>query len=233
MQWNHQSLQVTLLILVVPEVKGVKAGAKDVVEVVTYVKDAQKAIIKYVNEKGTAELGRDQVVGKSGEAIPYSTADKIAAYKRKGYELVSDGFTSAANKNFDFDAKVDQEFTVTLRERIEPIDPDKPKPNPDQPVDPKDPDTPKWPDPVKDLVNKDDVTRTVKYVYEDGSKAKDDVTETLHFKRFAYVNLVTGHIDYREWTTSDDTFDAVKSPVITGYTANIGSSRSQRCQSRG
>ena len=206
--------------LVVPEVTGVKAGAADVEEVVTYVKDAQKAIIKYVNEKGTAELGRDQVVGKSGEAIPYSTADKIAAYKRKGYELVSDGFTSAANKNFDFDAKVDQEFTVTLRERIEPIDPDKPKPNPDQPVDPKDPDTPKWPDPVKDVVNKDDVTRTVKYVYEDGSKAKDDVKETLHFKRFAYVNLVTGHIDYREWTTSDDTFDAVKSPVITGYTAN-------------
>ena len=105
--------------------------------------------------KGTAELGRDQVVGKSGEAIPYSTADKIATYKRKGYELVSDGFTSAANKNFDFDAKVDQEFTVTLRERIEPIDPDKPKPNPDQPVDPKDPDTPKWPDPVKDVVNKE------------------------------------------------------------------------------
>ena len=206
--------------LVVPEVKGVKAGAADVEEVVTYVKDAQKAIIKYVNEKGTAELSRDEVNGKSGEAIDYSTADKIAAYKRKGYELVSDGFTSAANKNFDFDAKVDQEFTVTLRERIEPIDPDKPKPNPDQPVDPKDPDTPKWPDPVKDVVNKDDVTRTVKYVYEDGSKAKDDVTETLHFKRFAYVNLVTGHIDYREWTTSDDTFDAVKSPVITGYTAN-------------
>ena len=206
--------------LVVPEVTGVKAGAADVEEVVTYVKDAQKAIIKYVNEKGTAELSRDEVNGKSGEAIDYSTADKIAAYKRKGYELVSDGFSDVANKNFDFDAKVDQEFTVTLRERIEPIDPDKPKPNPDQPVDPKDPDTPKWPDPVKDLVNKDDVTRTVKYVYEDGSKAKDDVTETLHFKRFAYVNLVTGHIDYREWTTSDDTFDAVKSPVISGYTAN-------------
>ena len=79
-----------------------------------------------------------------------------------------------------------------------------------------DPDTPKWPDPVKDIVNKDDVTRTVKYVYEDGSKAKEDVSETLHFKRFAYVNLVTGHIDYRPWTTTDDTFDAVTSPVIKG-----------------
>ncbi|MFS9050797.1 MucBP domain-containing protein [Streptococcus parasanguinis] len=206
--------------LVVPAVSGVQAGAADTVEVVTYVKDAQKAIIKYVNEKGNVELSRDAVAGKSGEAINYSTAAKISSYKRQGYELVSDGFTSASSKNFDFDASVDQEFTIVLRERIEPIDPDKPTPTPDKPVDPNDPDTPKWPDPVKDVVNKDDVTRTVKYVYEDGSKAKNDVTETLHFKRFAYVNLVTGHIDYRPWTTTDDTFDAVTSPVIKGYTAD-------------
>ena len=206
--------------LVVPAVSGVQAGAADTVEVVTYVKDAQKAIIKYVNEKGNVELSRDAVAGKSGEAIDYSTAAKISSYKRQGYELVSDGFTSASSKNFDFDASVDQEFTVVLRERIEPIDPDKPTPTPDKPVDPKDPDTPKWPDPVKDIVNKDDVTRTVKYVYEDGSKAKEDVSETLHFKRFSYVNLVTGHIDYRPWTTTDDTFDAVTSPVIKGYTAD-------------
>ncbi|MFS9368104.1 MucBP domain-containing protein, partial [Streptococcus parasanguinis] len=206
--------------LVVPAVSGVQAGAADTVEVVTYVKDAQKAIIKYVNEKGNVELSRDAVAGKSGEAIDYSTAAKISSYKRQGYELVSDGFTSASSKNFDFDASVDQEFTVVLRERIEPIDPDKPTPTPDKPVDPNDPDTPKWPDPVKDIVNKDDVTRTVKYVYEDGSKAKEDVSETLHFKRFAYVNLVTGHIDYRPWTTTDDTFDAVTSPVIKGYTAD-------------
>ena len=206
--------------LVVPAVSGVKAGDADRVEIVTYVKDAQKAIIKYVNEKGNVELSRDAVAGKSGEAINYSTAAKISSYKRQGYELVSDGFTSASSKNFDFDASVDQEFTVVLRERIEPIDPDKPTPTPDKPVDPNDPDTPKWPDPVKDIVNKDDVTRTVKYVYEDGSKAKEDVSETLHFKRFAYVNLVTGHIDYRPWTTTDDTFDAVTSPVIKGYTAD-------------
>ena len=206
--------------LVVPAVSGVKAGDADRVEIVTYVKDAQKAIIKYVNEKGNVELSRDEVNGKSGEAIDYSTATSISSYKRQGYELVNDGFTNSVNKNFDFDASVDQEFTVVLRERIEPIDPDKPTPTPDKPVDPNDPDTPKWPDPVKDIVNKDDVTRTVKYVYEDGSKAKEDVSETLHFKRFAYVNLVTGHIDYRPWTTTDDTFDAVTSPVIKGYTAD-------------
>ena len=204
----------------IPAVTGVEPTAPDIEETVTYVKDAQKAIIKYVNEKGNVELSRDEVLGKSGDAINYSTATKISSYKRQGYELVSDGFTSASSKNFDFDASVDQEFTVVLRERIEPIDPDKPTPTPDKPVDPNDPDTPKWPDPVKDVVNKDDVTRTVKYVYEDGSKAKEDVSETLHFKRFAYVNLVTGHIDYRPWTTTDDTFDAVTSPVIKGYTAD-------------
>ena len=204
----------------IPAVTGVEPTAPDIEETVTYVKDAQKAIVKYVNEKGNVELSRDAVAGKSGEAINYSTAAKISSYKRQGYELVSDGFTSASNKNFDFDTAFDQEFTVVLRERIEPIDPDKPTPTPDKPVDPNDPDTPKWPDPVKDIVNKDDVTRTVKYVYEDGSKAKEDVSETLHFKRFAYVNLVTGHIDYRPWTTTDDTFDAVTSPVIKGYTAD-------------
>ena len=204
----------------IPAVTGVEPTAPDIEETVTYVKDAQKAIVKYVNEKGNVELSRDEVLGKSGDAINYSTATKISSYKRQGYELVSDVFTSASNKNFDFDTAFDQEFTVVLRERIEPIDPDKPTPTPDKPVDPNDPDTPKWPDPVKDIVNKDDVTRTVKYVYEDGSKAKEDVSETLHFKRFAYVNLVTGHIDYRPWTTTDDTFDAVTSPVIKGYTAD-------------
>ena len=57
-----------------PAVSGVQAGAADTVEVVTYVKDAQKRSSKYVNEKGNVELSRDAVAGKSGEAIDYSTA---------------------------------------------------------------------------------------------------------------------------------------------------------------
>mgnify|MGYP002753996967 FL=1 len=40
---------------------------------IVIVKQAQKAIIKYVNENGNVELSRDEVVGKSGEAIDYST----------------------------------------------------------------------------------------------------------------------------------------------------------------
>ena len=45
-----------------PAVTGVEPGAApDIEETVTYVKDAQKAIIKYVNEKGNVELSRDEV----------------------------------------------------------------------------------------------------------------------------------------------------------------------------
>ena len=77
-----------------------------------------------------------------------------------------------------------------------------------------------WPGTVENLDNKESVSRTIHYVYEDGSKAKDDVVETLNFKRWSNVNLVTGHIDFQDWTTNDDTFDKVVSPTIAGYTAD-------------
>ncbi len=51
-------------------------------------------------------------------------------------------------------------------------------------------------------------------------KAKRRCVRNTSLQTPAYVNLVTGHIDYRPWTTTDDTFDAVTSPVIPGYTAD-------------
>ena len=56
---------------------------------IVIVKQAQKAIIKYVNENGNVELSRDEVVGKSGEAIDYSTNEKVSSYRRRGFELVA------------------------------------------------------------------------------------------------------------------------------------------------
>ncbi|WP_416316516.1 mucin-binding protein, partial [Weissella confusa] len=54
-------------------------------------------------------------------------------------------------------------------------------------------------------------------------KAADDKTDKVSFSRTATVDAVTGKfIAYGEWTADDNdtTFDAVKSPVIAGYTAN-------------
>ena len=54
-----------------------------------------------------------------------------------------DGFTNAADKHYDTNVSVDQEFVVTLEEQIEPVTPQDPKPVPGIPVTPEDPAS--WP----------------------------------------------------------------------------------------
>ena len=183
-------------------------------------KENQKAVIRYVSTNGNHILKTDEVTGKSGESIAYSTTSQINEFKKQGYNLVSDEFTAGGAKVYDYDTARDQVYTVTLSERVEPVNPDNPSPQPNTPVNPGQPDSPRWPGTVENLDNKESVSRTIHYVYEDGSKAKDDVVETLNFKRWSNVNLVTGHIDFQDWTTNDDTFDKVVSPTIAGYTAD-------------
>ena len=183
-------------------------------------KENQKAVIRYVSTNGNRVLTTDEVTGKSGEAIAYSTTSQITEFKKQGYKLVSDEFTSGGAKVYDYDTARDQVYTVTLSERVEPVNPDNPTPQPNTPVNPGQPDSPRWPASVHDLDNKESVNRTIHYVYEDGSKAKDDVVETLNFKRWSRINLVTGQIFFQDWTTNDDTFDKVVSPTIAGYTAD-------------
>ncbi|MBZ2104502.1 mucin-binding protein, partial [Streptococcus mitis] len=204
----------------IPAVSGVQAKDQDRVETVTYHKDAQKAVIRYVSTNGNQVLKTDEVTGKSGEAIAYSTTSQINEFKKQGYTLVSDEFTAGGAKVYDYDTARDQVYTVTLSERVEPVNPDNPNPQPNTPVNPGQPDSPRWPASVHDLDNKESVSRTIHYVYEDGSKAKDDVVETLNFKRWSRINLVTGQIFFQDWTTNDDTFDKVVSPTIAGYTAD-------------
>ena len=59
---------------------------------VVYRKAEQKAVIKYVDQNTGTTLENDQVSGKSGEAIDYSTAAKIKKYQDRGYVLVNDEF---------------------------------------------------------------------------------------------------------------------------------------------
>ncbi|WP_419991992.1 mucin-binding protein, partial [Streptococcus mitis] len=132
---------------------------------ITYEKDTQKAKVTYVVEGTGTVLHTDNLEGKSGEPIDYSTVAKLAELKALGYDLVSDGFTTATDKNYDKDTKVDQSFVVTVKPHVEPIkpvDPENPndpnKPKPGEPIDPKNPDGPKW---TEDLIKKIDTTRHV------------------------------------------------------------------------
>ena len=194
---------------------------------ITYTADTQKVTVTYVVEGTGTVLHTDNLEGKSGETIGYSTVAKLAELKALGYDLVTDGFTTATDKNFDKDTKVDQSFVVTVKPHVEPIkpvDPENPndpnKPKPGDPIDPNNPDGPKW---TEDLIKQIDTTRhvnrTITSVNEKGEEVAQKVTDKVTFTREGKINSVTGEITYGNWTAKDGdtTFDKVESPVVQGY----------------
>ncbi|NQM12617.1 LPXTG cell wall anchor domain-containing protein [Streptococcus suis] len=183
----------------------VDTATEDQSVVVIYTPDTQKATISYVDETTGETITVDEVTGGSDSPIGYTTTDRIKALEEQGYELVTDGYPT--DSVYDKDGNVDQNFTVTLRQKQVPVDPT-------DPTNPKDGST---------LELTQTVTRTIEYKYidENGQEASATVTQTATFTRTATVNMVTGEVTYGEWTSEDAELDAVDSPVIDGYTPNM------------
>ncbi|WP_455473716.1 mucin-binding protein, partial [Streptococcus salivarius] len=179
---------------------------------VVYRKADQKAVITYVDQTTGQTLANDQVGGKSGEAINYSTADKIKYYEDRGYVLVSDEFPTGAQ--FDNDASVDQTWTVTLKHGETPVGPNDPH-NPTDPINPNDPNSPKYP--ATDQWKKD-VTSTVKYVVSDGKVAAPaDHVENATWTRTLTLDKVTGkELSATPWASDKTAYAAVPTPGLTG-----------------
>ncbi|MFS9321362.1 mucin-binding protein, partial [Streptococcus infantis] len=187
---------------------------------IVYVKADQKAVIKYVDQTTGQTLANDQVGGKSGEAINYSTADKIKYYEDRGYVLVSDEFPTGAH--FDNDASVDQTWTVTLKHGETPVGPNDPH-NPTDPINPNDPNSPKYP--AKDQWTKD-VTSTVHYVVSDGkATAPADNVQNAQWTRTLTLDKVTGKVLNPDapWAANKANYAAVPTPSLTGYYADKAS----------
>ncbi|WCE24305.1 mucus-binding protein [Weissella cibaria] len=206
---------------------------------ITYVANEQQATITYIDKTTGKQLAMDTITGHSDETSTYTTADKIAAYEAAGYVLVSDGYPGA-NFAFDREDDYDQAYEVILEHAVITIDPNDPKTpsspifTPGGPVDPDDPTsptypvnpgdtpTPTYPAGVETADLNESVTQTITYTYADGTTAADDATDTVTFSRTATVDAVTGKVTYGDWIASngDTTFDAVTSPVISGYVAD-------------
>ncbi|RKV86060.1 MAG: hypothetical protein D8H99_39415, partial [Streptococcus sp.] len=225
---------------------------------ITYEGNPQKALVKVVKVEGEGDkktetpLPKDNVTinGKTGDQIPTeSVTAKIAELEKRGYVIDNrDEVVNYINNKFDKDKDTEgqdptQTVTLKVHEKLVPVTPptdDKPlepgKPiDPDVPVDPNTPVDPKTPVWTEELINKvknaettKEVTRTINYVDESGTKltytdngkeTKDPKTDKVTFTREAKINVVTGEITYGEWTAkdSDTTFDEVTSPVVKGY----------------
>lgn len=152
---------------------------------VLYVPENQQAQIIYKDITTNQELKTATIPGQYGQVIDYSTKDRIQEFEDQGYELVSDGFTPGTK----FGDTKDNTFYVLLKHGVVPVTPENPG-KPGEPINSEDPDGPKYPMDSVDLQR--DVTRTVNYLYLDGSQAAEPVLDTLTFKASGYIDKVTG-----------------------------------------
>ena len=197
---------------------------------IVYTKDgSQVAVTHFIevnSETDKTEKGgvAESVVdtGDTGKAFTKGQAvtDTINALKAKGYTVVDNNYPT--DGKFDADSKTNQVYKVLVTAKPITVNPNDPTPTKDKPIDPGNPTGPKWtPELIKELEDgrKEEVKRTINYIYSDGTKAKDSVEETKEFKRSATINPVTGKITFGDWSPAQR-FDKVTSPTIEKYTPN-------------
>lgn len=190
---------------------------------VVYVKNDQKASVVYRDETSGSTLETVALTGKSGEAVNYSTAERIKHYQDLGYVLVTDGYPAGAS--FDLDSTVDQAWTVSFKRVALDFNPDNAH-EPGTPIYPNQPNGPKWP--AKDAYLKD-VTYTVHYASKDSdAKLPADSVQKAQWKRSLTLDSVTGDIlTAGEWKADKTKFDLVITPMVNGYFADKGRVASQ------
>lgn len=190
---------------------------------VVYVKNDQKASVVYRDETSGSTLETVALAGKSGEAVNYSTAERIKHYQDLGYVLVTDGYPAGAT--FDLDSTVDQTWTVSFKRVALDFNPDNAH-EPGTPIYPNQPNGPKWP--AKDAYLKD-VTYTVHYTSKDSNaKLPADSVQKAQWKRSLTLDSVTGDIlTAGEWKADKTKFDLVITPLVNGYFADKGRVASQ------
>ncbi len=186
-----------------------------------YLAKTETAIVTYFDQTDNKVIKTEPLQGAYGTTDAYRTADTIAAYENAGYDLVSDDYPTVGVV-YDQDDIV-QKYQVTLVHKFVTRTPDNPG-TPGEPIDPDNPNGPTYPvgTDFEDLTEQ--VSRTIQYLYKDGRTAKPDNVQAVNFGRNVTVDEVNGTVVYTDWLTDDGAvtgrFEAVDSPLITGYTAD-------------
>ena len=183
----------------VPEIK-VEPTDSDIDRTVTYKADEQKAKLRFYDDtdRKFIELAPDiNTTGQSNGNISFNVPYDFSNYSfievdssndpaDKSNKLNGDTLDKVNYGNFDKDKNTDQIFIAHFTHKTAP---------------------------VKDTKT---VTETVHYVYEDGTKAHDDVQKEVTFTKTGTKDLVTGE-EKSNWSKSKE-FEEVVSPEIAGYT---------------
>ncbi|ASD32578.1 KxYKxGKxW signal peptide domain-containing protein [Lactiplantibacillus plantarum] len=186
-----------------------------------YLAKTETAIVAYFDQTDNKVIKTEPLQGAYGTTDAYRTADTIAAYENAGYDLVDDDYPTAGVV-YDQDGIV-QKYQVTLVHKFVTRTPDN-SGTPGEPIDPDNPNGPTYPvgTDFEDLTEQ--VSQTIQYLYKDGRTAKPNNVQAVNFGRNVTVDEVNGTVVYTDWLTDDGAvtgrFEAVDSPLITGYTAD-------------
>lgn len=168
--------------------------------VYTYLANTEKIAVVYVDQdKNNVILNQIPLSGSFGTPTNYTTAQDIAAYEKLGYVLASDKVPAP----LDFDQDTEQTYYVYLKHGTITATVDQPGNVA-----------------VSDLMKTSQ--RTIHYVYADNTPTDlADVLQTVTYTRAATVDAVDGTVlSYGNWTTTVNSYPAIESPTITGYTAD-------------
>ena len=171
----------------------------------------QKAEVKYLDiDSNNEEIVESELLtGKPNTKINYSTIDQLKKLGEKGYEVVSNGFDANGDVQFfDTSDEYVQTFIVTLKHKYVLV-------NAENPL-----------DGIDEAEYHKTSKRVVSYAGAE-DKTPEEVVQLVNWNRNLTVDAATKRViadgKYTtDWKPNKEYFEAVDTPVISGFTADIG-----------
>ena len=171
----------------------------------------QKAEVKYLDiDSNNEEIVESELLtGKPNTKINYSTIDQLKKLGEKGYEVVSNGFDANGDVQFfDTSDEYVQTFIVTLKHKQVLV-------NAENPL-----------DGIDETEYHKTSKRVVSYAGAE-DKTPEEVDQLVNWNRNLTVDAATKRVigdgKYTtDWKPDKEYFEAVDTPVISGFTADIG-----------
>lgn len=186
-----------------------------ITETVTYNPDAQTAIVNFIDDDTGKVIKPVTLNGHTADTDSYRTASDIKSLENEGYELVRDDYPTDGVV-YDNDDNKDQTYTVHLKHGVETVTADQDR-QVGTPINVNDPKGAKYPAGVDKKSLTRTISRTINFVYPDGTKHtyQDSQTYTATVK----VDKVTGKIvpGSESWPQPKN-FKPIASPTVKGYT---------------
>lgn len=171
--------------------------------------------VTYIDDTTGKTLSTATIAGGIGEKITYTTTSTVDKYENEGYDFVSSDFENG-NEVFE---KTGNKFEVHFTEGIIPVNPQNPG-KPGEPLNPDDPEGkgPKYPQGTDEKSLNKTVTRTIKFVDENGNEVAKSIEQSVHFTASGVLNKVTGEwITPLTWSPKEEAILSEKVPVVEHY----------------